>query len=95
MASRRASKKLNLALIEDPLLAIAAGVDMAMPLTPPADQEEQHFDSVDAPTKLPDSPMADQFDENPFEYVIAQPEAESADNPHLITHAKVYAIAEK
>jgi len=92
-AARRTPKKLNLALIEDPLLAMAAAVDTSMPLTPPAEQDNQ-FDSLNAFTKLPDSPIADQFDECPFDSMTAEPDANS-EKPHLITHAKVYAIAEK
>jgi hypothetical protein len=86
-------KKLNLALVEDPLLAMASAVDTSMPLTPPADQDN-HFYSLDASSKLPDSPMADQFDENPFDSMTTEPETDT-EQPHLITHAKVYAIAEK
>lgn len=93
MSSRRAPKKLNLALIEDPLLAMASAASTSMPLTPPVEQENQ-FESLDASAKLPDTPIADQLDENPFDYMTAEPEADS-ETPHLITHAKVYAIAEK
>ncbi|KAF2679206.1 hypothetical protein K458DRAFT_119023 [Lentithecium fluviatile CBS 122367] len=92
-ASRRAPKKFNLALVEDPLLATASAVDTSMPLTPPTEQENQ-FDNLNASTKLPDSPMADQLDENPFDCMTTEPEADT-EKPHLITHAKVYAIAEK
>lgn len=92
-AARRAPKKLNLALIEDPLLAMASAADTSMPLTPPAEQDNQ-LENLDAMTKFPDSPMADQFDENPFDCMTAEPEAD-AEKPHLITHTKVYAIAEK
>jgi hypothetical protein len=91
--SRRVPKKLNLALIEDPLLAMASAVDASMPMTPPAEDDNQ-FESLDASTKLPDTPTADQFDQNPFDSMTAEPEADT-EKPHLITHAKVYAIAEK
>jgi hypothetical protein len=86
-------KKLNLALVEDPLLAMASAVDTSMPLTPPADRDN-HWDSLDASTKLPDSPMTDQFDENPLDSRTTEQETDM-EQPHLVSHAKVYAIAEK
>lgn len=92
-SSRRMPKKLDLSLIEDPLLAMAAAVDTSVPLTPPQEHDDE-FDSLDASAKLPDTPMADQCDESPFDYVMAEPQAD-AEKAHLVTHAKVYAIAEK
>jgi len=89
---RRRSKKLNLAAVEDPLLATAMANTATPPLTPieaPADP----FEGLDA--KLPDTPMQDQLDEeDPFEATFAE-QAPDSDAPHLTTHAKVYAIAEK
>jgi len=64
------------------------------PLTPPAEQEN-HFESFDASGKLPDTPTADQDTEDPFESYMTEAEAAHVEKPHLITHAKVYAIAEK
>lgn len=96
IASRPKTKKLNLALIEDPLVAMASAASHATPLTPPEEQADQFDDHLDADlsAKLPDTPMAEQFEEDPFESV--QSETESAvEKPHLVTHAKVYAIAEK
>ncbi|KAF2251310.1 hypothetical protein BU26DRAFT_280646 [Trematosphaeria pertusa] len=91
--SRRAPKKVNFALVEDPLLAMASAAGSAMPMTPPEEQANQ-FDALDASAKLPETPTADQFTEDPFDAVTAEPEAD-VERPHLITHAKVYAIAEK
>lgn len=88
--SRRPSKKLNLAAIEDPLLAMASATNTVPPTTAQPDQQEV----LDLSQKLPDTPMADQFTENPFDSIAAEPEAD-AENAHLVTHAKVYAIAEK
>jgi hypothetical protein len=94
-STRGGPKKLNLALIKDPLLAMAAAANTSMPITPPDEEENQVDDTLDASAKLPDTPMADQFDEeDPFE-CIPEEEAAEAAKPHLITHAKVYAIAEK
>lgn len=91
--TRRLSKKLNLALVEDPLLAMAAASAAANPLTPPDDRTNQ-FEMFD-PSKLPDTPMEDQYtEEDPFENAFADQVPDST-QPHLVTHAKVYAIAEK
>jgi hypothetical protein len=63
-----------------------------MPLTPPADEPE--FQSLDASSKFPDTPMAD---ESAFDELEGEQSAQELDvqNAHLVTHAKVYAIAEK
>lgn len=62
------------------------------PLTPPA--EESMFQPLDASLKLPDTPMAEQFAEDYVESVTLEPEVD-VESAHLVTHAKVYAIAEK
>lgn len=67
--------------------------NVSMPLTPPAEQRDRN-DSMDASAKLPATPMADELEENPFDCVDVEQETD-AEKPHLITHAKVYAIAEK
>ncbi|UPX10520.1 uncharacterized protein EKO05_0001174 [Ascochyta rabiei] len=85
-------KKLNLAFMEDPLLAQASAASPLMPLTPPS--EESLFQPLDASLKLPDTPMADQFADDLIESVTLEPEVD-AESAHLVTHAKVYAIAEK
>ncbi|KAF2183554.1 hypothetical protein K469DRAFT_582595 [Zopfia rhizophila CBS 207.26] len=89
--TRRRSKKLNLALVEDPLLATAAASSARNPLTPP-DEQANRLETVSA--KLPDTPMAEQVEEDPFETAQMEPESD-VEKPYLITHAKVYAIAEK
>ncbi|KAF1994640.1 hypothetical protein P154DRAFT_367263 [Amniculicola lignicola CBS 123094] len=87
-------KKFSLAMVEDPLMAMAAAAGAADgPLTPPTEDATDEMDA-DASTKLPDTPMADQHDENPFDALTADAEAD-IEKPHLVTHAKVYAIAEK
>jgi hypothetical protein len=83
---------LNLALIEDPLLAQASAANSSMPLTPPAD--EPTFQPLDASFKLPDTPMTAQFSDEDVESIFAEPEGD-VEKAHLVTHAKVYAIAEK
>lgn len=91
--SRRAApRKLNLALVEDPLLATMAAANSSMPLTPPAD--ESTFQNLDASTKMPDTPMADQFAIDDLESEQSEPTLD-VQKGHLVTHAKVYAIAEK
>lgn len=51
---RSPPKQLNLAQVEDPLLALVAAANNSMPLTPPAD--EPIFQNLDASTKMPDTP---------------------------------------
>lgn len=63
-----------------------------MPLTPPAD--EATFQNLDAFSKFPDTPMADQFAIHELETEQSEPELD-VQSVHLVTHAKVYAIAEK
>jgi hypothetical protein len=89
---RSAPSKLNLAHLEDPLLATIAATNCAMPLTPPAD--EFMIQNLDASTKMPDTPMADQFAIHELESEQSEP-ALDVQNSHLVTHTKVYAIAEK
>lgn len=79
--------------MEDPLLAQASAASPLMPLTPPA-EEESMFQPLDASLKLPDTPMDDQFTDDCTESVISEPEVD-VESAHLVTHAKVYAIAEK
>jgi hypothetical protein len=58
-------------------------------------QLEPMFQNIDASTKLPDTPMADQFFEDD-DLESEQSETEfDMETTHLVTHAKVYAIAEK
>jgi len=91
--SRRGSpKKLNLALVEDPLLATMAAANNTMPLTPPADEPSTQI--LDASSKMPDTPMANQFLVDEQEDEQSEPELD-VQKAHLVTHAKVYAIAEK
>jgi hypothetical protein len=85
-------KKLSLAYLEDPLLATMSATTNSMPLTPPAD--EPAIQSLDATSKLPDTPIADQFAFDELEGEQSEPELD-VQNAHLVTHAKVYAIAEK
>jgi hypothetical protein len=88
-SKRSPPKKLNLAFLEDPLLA---QMSAASPLTPPA--EETLFQPLDVSLKLPDTPMAEQFADDYIESVTMEPEVD-VESAHLVTHAKVYAIAEK
>lgn len=63
-----------------------------MPMTPPADEPSAQI--FDVSNKLPDTPIADQHTEDYFESVQSEPEVDN-EQAHLVTHAKVYAIAEK
>jgi hypothetical protein len=69
--------------------------------TPPAEQPAQvelhdsaQFDQRDSFSKFPDTPVANKLAENPLDCNRAEMETD-VEKPHLITHAKVYAIAEK
>lgn len=86
---RSPPKNLNLAFLEDPLLA---QMSAASPLTPPA--EEAMFQPLDASLKFPDTPMAEQFADEYMESVAMEPEVD-VESARLVTHAKVYALAEK
>lgn len=90
---RRRTKKVNLALVEDPLLATAAAsAGCVNPLTPPDEQPNQ-FERMES-MKFPDTPMEYEVEEDPFDTAFAEQEPDN-EKPYLITHAKVYAIAEK
>ncbi|KAF2107648.1 hypothetical protein BDV96DRAFT_653446 [Lophiotrema nucula] len=94
LSSRTQPKKFNLAMVEDPLMAMASAANAAPNLlTPPADYQENHFET-DLSAKLPDTPMADQDEQDPFETVQTEQEAD-VEKPNLILHAKVYEIAER
>ncbi|KAJ9645808.1 hypothetical protein H2201_003612 [Coniosporium apollinis] len=95
--SPRRPRKLNLALVEDPLLAQAANTTIpshAIPLTPP-DEVASRFESLSLNGKNPMTPheMEEEADDY-FSLAMPEQEADPA-VPHLILHAKMYAIAEK
>ncbi|KAF1978964.1 hypothetical protein BU23DRAFT_191678 [Bimuria novae-zelandiae CBS 107.79] len=93
--ARQPSKKLNLTLVEDPLLAMLSAATPATPLTEEAEHlQPDDQDALELPAKLPDTPMQDQFMDDPFDYVFTETKADD-EQSHLVTHAKVYAIAEK
>ncbi|KAF2464239.1 uncharacterized protein BDR25DRAFT_97482 [Lindgomyces ingoldianus] len=94
LPTRRRTKKLNLLMVEDPLLATMAAASAARdPMTPPDEQPNHYLESIDS-AKFPDTPMEQEFEEDPFETAQAEPES-NVEKPYLVTHAKVYAIAEK
>ena len=89
------AKKFNLAMIEDPLLAMVSGaMPNGAPVTPPAEQPNQFDSNLDLSQKLPDTPMAEQFEQDPFDGILQEPEAD-VEKPHLMTHVAVYALGEK
>ncbi|KAF2203662.1 hypothetical protein GQ43DRAFT_252006 [Delitschia confertaspora ATCC 74209] len=87
---RQRARKLNFSTIEDPLLATMAGLQD--PLTPPDEQTNQV--EMAGSAKYLDSAIMDQVDEDSDESEHAEPNHDD-ESPHLIIHAKVYAIAEK
>ncbi|KAF1848751.1 uncharacterized protein K460DRAFT_80526 [Cucurbitaria berberidis CBS 394.84] len=92
-ARHSAPKKINLALVEDPLLAQALAATNSLPMTPPADElTTQNFNAPSS--KMPDTPMADESAADYLTSVQLEPDVDD-EKAHLVTHAKVYAIAEK
>lgn len=74
-------------------MALVAAANNAMPMTPPPEQHT--FQNMDVSTKMPDSPMVDDFfQDDDLESVYSEQEFD-IETTHLVTHAKVYAIAEK
>jgi hypothetical protein len=63
-------------------------------MAPQVEQPDDR-DILDSSVKLPDTPMQDQFMDDPFEYVYTTEPKADVEQSHLVTHAKVYAIAEK
>ena len=90
-------KKLNLAFVEDPLLATAAAnstIGPQNPLTPPGDDDLPEF--PDFKTIPRDSVVGDMEMESDGFDAMSIPEVEANRlEPQLIAHSKVYCIAEK
>jgi hypothetical protein len=90
-------KKLNLAFVEDPLLATAAASWTAPPpsqLTPPADLPR--LPPLDIPGKIPPiEALAEELEADAYAAMSVPDQEPIVSKPHLITHAKVYAVAEK
>ncbi|KAF2454058.1 hypothetical protein BDY21DRAFT_291794 [Lineolata rhizophorae] len=97
--TRRRAKKLNLALVEDPLLAqAAASVTRPRydPLTPPEERENQFETSLADKIHASQEEEEDEDEEvvDPFEFVAPEQQP-NVDVPYLLVHAKVYALADK
>ncbi|KAF2703829.1 hypothetical protein K504DRAFT_507740 [Pleomassaria siparia CBS 279.74] len=91
-SARPRSAKINLALVEDPLLAMMSAATTGS-LTPPNEPENYFEPRDDATGKRPLTPIEDEDMQDPFESYQKEAEAH-VEKPHLVTHAKVYAIAE-
>ena len=98
----RRTKKLNLALVEDPLLAVAASHTINTP-TPfvPISQPQNITSPIDSlpssPLALkipPQSPIRESFADDVSVYSAPEQEPD-IERPYLLTHTKVYALAEK
>jgi len=74
-------------------MALVAAANNAMPMTPPPEQHA--FQNMDVSTKMPDSPMVDDFFQDDDMESIHSEQEFDIETTHLVTHAKVYAIAEK
>ncbi|KAF2834953.1 hypothetical protein M501DRAFT_1008904 [Patellaria atrata CBS 101060] len=93
------SRKINLAFVEDPLLATAAHSAMSSPFNSlmPSDDAANQLDTLTMSEKQPATPAQgadDGHDAEPLEFPFPEQEVNPA-QAHLILHAKVYAIAEK
>ena len=90
--ARQTSGKLNLALVEDPLLAQAAANNIQRPPTPPEGQDSvlelPDFKGPELQYEQYDGEIQDKEDP-------AQEQETWSTEPNLVVHAKVYAIAEK
>ena len=82
-------------MVEDPLLAMISAAAPASPPPPEVEQPTDDHNALETSAKLPDSPMQGQFTDDPFDYIPVEPKADQEEQPHLVTHTKVYAIAEK
>lgn len=99
-ARKKMPKKLDLSLVQDPLLAAAGCYAPQSPLTPPesATSERCSFDYL---TKAPQSPVKTRaqtpplVSDNESDYDSYSDEDESEDESYLVLHTKVYALAEK
>lgn len=93
---RSKGKKLNLKMIEDPLLAQAMTGSWTAPLTPPQERDNV-FEQANGKMAMSEDESEDDeeaVEAESLEQTMA--EHESCDStPYLTTHAKVYAIAEK
>ncbi|KAF1810899.1 hypothetical protein P152DRAFT_460190 [Eremomyces bilateralis CBS 781.70] len=95
--SFRRPRKLNLAMVEDPLIATAAAnahnVDSCLPLSPEMPASPS-VGTKSNPFTL-DSALDDTgSDTNPFE-LLSDLEVSPTPEPHLMAHARVYALADK
>jgi len=92
-------KKLNLAMVEDPLLATAASnipsstfVAPQSPLTPPLSASLSGSFSVKAP---PEDAYTEDVEVDMYDAISIPDQEPNRSHAHLLVHAKVYAIAEK
>lgn len=85
-------QRISLSFFEDPLLATANATDKSLPLTPPL--EEPTSGVIDTSTKFFDMKEANHSSHHEFGLKQSEPDLD-LDKVHLVTHAKVYAIAEK
>lgn len=97
-------KKLNLAFVEDPLLATAAanGNPMASSLSPPitspiaSPMASPYMTEFSASAKAPINPLSPDEDlDTSWDIRSTTSQEPDIQTAHLITHAKVYALAEK
>jgi hypothetical protein len=89
--------KLNLAFVEDPLLATAAAnstIGAQNPLTPPADDDPPEYHDLKSIRQ--DSVVGDPEMELDGFDTMSIPEVDAnRSEPQLMTHSKVYCIADK
>ncbi|TKA62077.1 hypothetical protein B0A49_13128 [Cryomyces minteri] len=89
-ARRKPLKKLDLSTIEDPLLAQAACCGAQSPLTPPDEQPDTYALAGKRP-RSPTITMSADAESSESE----EEEEDLMESPNLVTHSRVYALAEK
>jgi len=101
-ARKKMPKKLDLSLVQDPLLAAAGCYAPQSPLTPPLSGTSDARNPFDfASVKAPQSPKQTRahtpplVSDNESDYDSYSDDDESDDESYLLLHTRVYALAEK
>lgn len=97
-ARRKAPRKLDLSLIEDPLLAMAGNYGPETPATPPPSSPAEcqlPEGKTRSPKLRPETPPPDLDADSASEASEYAEDEEAESESHLVEHTRVYALAEK